>query len=277
MKKQLILTTAIVILIVVTIGVSVYIRNKLKEPKLDIEKFLTSKPHEHIGSDGTVVQHKHTYEDADLPEKSVEPLQASDSSHPIQRAWERLDLEDIRQKYQPHTVAEMQEIWESSYSLRFGSNYPYELDEAYPPGEWLQRNLELGQHFANPGDYSSALQRRIYMIKHRDDWKFGDEEARDQMREYLDLPPDVDTWEEYEDAFLKTLITSYHIFHEATASDPSIAGGTVRTDGTFIPFKANTVHVHINPERGFSTFTGVKLTYTKLTRFVARGLRASQC
>ncbi len=239
---------------------SIYFSNRRKEVVSVTEQLPTSKSHEHIAPDGTVVEHRHTYEVTDLPENAVKANKVSDVKHPIQRAWERLDLEYIREKYQPYTVNEMQEKWSESYAGSFGPNYPYYLDDAYPQKEWLQRNLELGQHFAHPGDYSVALQRRIYMIKHKDRWQSGDEETRDRMRERLHLPPDIDTWEEYEDAFLKTLITSFHTFEEATELDPSIKGGSVRPDGTFIPFKKNTVYVHINPEKGLSTFTGTKLT-----------------
>ncbi len=261
MKRRMILLTAA--LLIVSIVLSVYFSNRKKD-LLSIEDQLSIlNPHEHTASDGTVIKHQHKYEVADLPNNAAKLLKVSDTSHPIQRAWERLDLEYIQQKYQPYNVAEMQEKWSESYRSSFGPNYPHELDEAYPQEAWLQRNLELGQHFADPGDYSTALQRRIYMIEHREEWQVADEEAKKEMRDFLDLPSEVDTWEAYEDAFLKTLITSYHIFQEATASDPSIEGGTVRTDGTFIPFKANTVHVHINPETGLSTFTGVNLTKTE--------------
>lgn len=46
----------------------------------------------------------------------------------------------------------------------------------------------------------------------------------------------------------------------ATEADPDIEGGTVSTDGTLVPFKKNTVYVHVNPQNGLSTFTGSELT-----------------
>ncbi len=258
MKKRMILLT--VILLIISVVFSVYFSNRKKEPISIEEQLLTSKDHKHIGPDGTVVKHRHVYEIADLPDNVVKPGQVSEAKHPIQSAWEALDLDAIKRKYQPYTVAEMQEMWLRTYTTRFGPNYPHHLDEAYPQEEWLQRNLELGQHFADAADYNTTLQRRIYMIKHRVDWDSGNEEDRAKMRRYLDLPPDVDTWEEYEDAFLKTLITSYHTFVVATEADPDIEGGTVGTDGTLVPFKKNTVYVHVNPDNGLSTFTGTELT-----------------
>ncbi len=258
MKRRMILTTLLFLIIV--IGFSVYLNNRKTGQQSITEQLSTFKQHEHIAPDGTVVKHQHTYEVPELSEGVVKPKPVSESRHPIQRAWEALDLAAIKRKYQPYTVAEMQEMWSQSYMTNFGPNYPHELDEAYPQEEWLQHNLELGQHFADFTDYETTLERRYMMVDHRDKWKVKDEVGREEMRGYLDLPSYVDTWEEYEDAFLKTLITSYHTFVVATESDPDIEGGTVGTDGTLIPFKKNTVYVHVNIEKGFSTFTGTELT-----------------
>ena len=258
MKKRMILTT--LVLLVIVIGISVYLNNRRKEPQSIADQLPTSQPHEHIAPDGTIVKHQHTYPVPEQSEGPVVPGQVVEAKHPIQRAWERLDLDAIQRKYQPYTVAEMQKIWSESYRTNFGPNYPHELDEAYPQEEWLQRNLELGQHFVDSGDYNTTLHRRIYMIDHKFEWEVSNEAEKEQMRSYLDLPPAVDTWEEYEDAFLKTLITSYYTFQVATAADPDIEGGTVGTDGTFVPFKKNTVYVHVNPEKGLSKFTGTLLT-----------------
>ncbi len=257
MKTRIILTT--LVLFVIAIVFSIYISNRRKEPQFVIGELPTSKPHEHVAPDGTIIEHRHTYAEPELSESTVKPNQVSDTKHPIQRAWERLDLETIRRKYQPYTVAEMQEMWAESYRGSFGPNYPHELDEPYPQEEWLQRNLELGQPFRNESDYDTVLQRRIYMVDHQGRWRAADQEQKAFMRKALDLPPDIDNWNEYEDAYHKFYIVASNAELQAEEADPNILGGTTSTDGTFIPFKENTVYVHVNPENGLSKFTGAEL------------------
>ena len=258
MKKRMILVT--LSLIVITVIVSTYISTRKTEPLFAIENLPTSKPHKHFTPDGTTVKHHHTYTLPDPSKDIVKHGLVSEAKHPIQSAWERLDLEAIKRKYQPYTVAEMQEMWAQWYRGEFPeSRYPYELDEAYPQVKWLERNLALGQHFVKWSDYRLVLQRRIYMVNHQRKWSSASVDEKEFMLKSLDLPSSVDTWEEYEDAYLKFYIVSFNAFQEATEADPDIEGGTVGADGTFIPFKANTVYTHINPENGLSTFTGVEL------------------
>ncbi len=253
----MILTT--IISLIVVIGVVLYISNKNKDSQLGIEKQLKSKLHEHIAPDGTFIEHRHTYTQNELSENIVTTRQVLAAKSPIQRAWERLDLEEIRRKYQPYTVAEMHEMWSSGYRSQFGPNYPYQLDETYPQDEWLERNLALGQPFSSWSDYRMVLQRRIYMIDHENQWRVANEDRKEYMRKALDLPSDIDTWEEYEEAYLKFFIVASNAELQAEEADPSILGGTTRTDGTFTPFKENTVYAHINPKSGYVKFTGVSL------------------
>ncbi len=201
MKNRII--WVVITLLVITIGFSVYLTYR-PPPLLSVqEQIPVPEPHEHTAPDGSTVEHIHTYDFAkpDTNTDKVESPQASDTKHPILRAWERLDLEEIRRKYQPYTVAEMHEMWSSGYRNQFGPNYPYHLDETYPQDEWLERNLVLGQPFSSWSDYRMVLQRRIYMIDHENQWRVANEDRKEYMRKALDLPSDVDTWEEYEDAY----------------------------------------------------------------------------
>ncbi|MCG9127632.1 hypothetical protein JT359_08545 [Candidatus Poribacteria bacterium] len=201
-----------------------------------------SAPHEHVTPDGESVEHIHSYDlSFELPklykDKSETVIK---KKHPIQLQWERIDLDMIRKKYQPYTVSEMKDKWYQVYRNEFGSKYPSKLDRIYPQEKWLKKNLTLGQPIAEYNDYRVVMQRRIYMVNRRDLWRVVGPKEKKAMRESLKLPSYIDTWIEYEDAYLKFwIIASY----ESLVSD-----------------QMQTISAYVVNKEFFSNFTGGRLT-----------------
>ena len=269
MKKQIVLVT--IGLFTVAIGISIYLSTREAKPLSVIEQLPTSKPHEHIAPDGTVLEYLHTYKRPESPTGTTQHKVVPEAKHPIQRAWERLDLAAIKRKYQPYSIVEMREMWDGKYRQHCGpfGNFPpgessvEKADSVYPRNEWLKRALELGHPFVTFSDYRNVLGSRAGFNRQRERWA-GSEfvYSRDVKFNALHLPSDT-TWEEYIDASLKFAIVGRINFLRAEEVDPTIQGGTTSLEGVFLPFKENTVHVHISPETGFSSFIGAKLTQSE--------------
>ena len=264
-------------LFVITIGFSFYFTHR-KPSLLSVqEEIPESKPHEHITLDGSTVQHTHTFDftkpDTDA-DKTVRQEQVSDSMHPIQRAWERLDLTAIKKKYQPYTLTEMNEMWHSRLLDRFGPNLE-DVEEAegfYPLNKWLEDLMGLGHPFMHIGHYQLAFDRRLGMVgPTREGWYNGIPEYDPVMDEieyngtkagYLDelkLPSDT-TWEEYIEMDNKFSVVRLMNVLRAQEIDPDVAGGVTDLDGSFLPFSPNLVNVHIDPKTGRTKFIGPSLT-----------------
>ena len=271
MKKRMILIT--ITLLVIAIVFCVYISHRTITPLSLREQFPVPNPHEHTAPDGTVVKHIHSYKNTDTNPNTdtVKPAQGSDIPHPIQRAWERLDLTTIRKKYQPYTLAEMKEMWYKRY-LDFGIR-PENLTEAekyYPLDEWLEDLMDLGHPFVGFGHYQLALDRRFGMMgPTRKSWDTGvphiyesgmvDSGSKIGLLHELQLPPDT-TWKEYIDIHNKFSVVRLMNVLRAQEADPDVEGGLTNLDGSFLPFSPNVVHVHVSPETGRVKFIGARLT-----------------
>ena len=280
MKKQVVVGT--IGLFIVAIGISIYLSTRKAKLLSVIEQLPTAKLHEHIASDGTIVEHRHTFEEPELSESVVKLIPTSEATHPIQRAWEALDLAAIKRKYQPYTIAEMREIWDGKYRQHCGpfGNFPpgespvEKADSIYPRDEWLKRSLDLGRPFVTFSDYRNTLGSREGFIRQREKWEAEGEfvpYSRNERITALQLPPDT-TWEEYIDVSLKFTIVGRVNILRAKEADPSIQGGTTSLEGTFLPFKENTVHVHISPETGLSKFIGANLTQAEKNDLTKYGI-----
>ncbi|RKU31626.1 hypothetical protein C6497_01485 [Candidatus Poribacteria bacterium] len=209
MKKFTLLIFSILILGII----SYYFYSRLViNPTPILVNIPRSIPHEHVTPEGESIEHIHTYElSFDQPKLYKEiPTSEIEKKHPIQLEWERIDLDMIRDKYQPFTVSEMKSKWYQVYRNEFGTRYPTKLDRAYPQEKWLKQNLELGQPLAEYMDYRVVMQRRIYMVNRRDLWRVVGSDKKEAMRNSLQLPSHIDTWREYEEAYLKFwIIASY--------------------------------------------------------------------
>lgn len=278
MKKQIIV--GMLVLFIVTIGISIYLSTRKAKPLSVIEQLPTSKQHKHIAPDGAIVEHRHTYKAPEPSTDTSQPKVIPEAKHPIQRAWDALDLAAIKRKYQLYTIAEMREMWDGKYRQHCGpfGNFPpgespvEKADSVYPRDEWLKRLLDLGRPFVTFSDYRNALGSRIGFNQQRE-WWAGPEfvYSRDVKINALHLPADT-TWEEYMDMSLKFGIVGRVNFLRAKEADPSIQGGTTSLEGVFLPFKDNTVHVHISPKTGFSSFIGAKLTQAEKDNLTNYGI-----
>ena len=227
-----------IFILVIAIGVAGYVFLPVKNPKPILTDIPTSKPHQHATPDGELIEHKHTYDSSIYSYKLYDPNTPKNSGtkkHPIQLDWERIDIDTVKKKYQPYSVVEMQDMWSATYNTEIPSDRRKKLDRIYPPDTWIKRNLSLGQPFLNYADYRTVLQRRIYMINRRDLWRVVDLEDRTAMRNSLQLPSEIDTWKEYEDAYLKRWIVAS--YQSLLAANTETVYVTIDEDGkTFSKF-----------------------------------------
>ena len=239
MKKRMILIT--ITLLVIAIAFSVYVVYRPSSLVSVQEQIPSPKPHEHVAPDGSAVQHIHTY-DFTQPAPNADKVkqeQQQGTKHPIQRAWERLDLAAIKKKYQPYTVAEMNEMWHSDY-LEFGlstAEREAAAEEYYPKDQWLEDLMAIGHPFAAESEYNLALGRRMGMMDPtRDTWNNGIPEydpetgrlrqpgkSKENYLQSLELPPDT-TWEEYVEMHNKFSIVRLMNVLRAQEIDPDVEG-----------------------------------------------------
>lgn len=266
-------------LLVVAIGVSVYIAHR-PSPLLSVEDHIHGpQPHEHVAPDGNPIRHTHTY-DFTEPDTNTDKVKQSEqefeSKHPIQRAWELLDLDAIKEKYQPYTVAEMNEMWYND-RIRYGSSKEEAAaEEVYPLDKWLKDLLALGHPFMEEMYYDMALGRRLGMtLNTRETWNSGipqyDPKTGELVRyggagrskeNYLaefELPSDT-TWDEFVEIQNKFSVVRLMNVLRAEEIDPDVDGGVTSLDGSFLPFSPNLVNVHIDPETGRTKIVGPGLT-----------------
>ena len=226
-----------IFILIIGIGVGGYFYFPVKNPKPILRNIPNSEPHQHATPEGELIEHIHTYNSSIGSYNLYEPITPKNrKKHPIQLDWERIDIETVKKKYQPYSVAEMQDMWSLKYNTEIPPVRRKKLDRLYPPETWIKRNLSLGQPFLNYPDYRTVLQRRIYMINRRDLWRIVDSEDRNAMRNSLQLPPEIDTWKEYEDAYLKSwIVASYQ---------------------SLLATNTETVYVTIEDGKKFSKFAG---------------------
>lgn len=244
MKKLIVLL--LFACIIFGIGVFFYTIEREKNPQSLLTRIPASIPHKHATPDAEVIEHTHTYDHSHVEHKLYDPssVEGLDSNnHPIQRNWERIDLETIQIKYQPYTIEQMNKLWTQDYSNLIILKKKTLLDRVYPQDHWLKRNLDLGQPIRNFDDYRMVLQRRMYMVNRKALWHAAGREERQTLRHSLQLPVEIDTWREYEDAFLKFWIVASY---ESLLSE-----------------ETETVYVHISDGNKFTKFTGARLNRTQ--------------
>lgn len=232
----------VLVILVFGLALLAYFMRGVKNPQPFLDKIPASKPHQHVTPDGESIEHTHTYDlNYDTPKLYVHvPTDTSKvTKHPIQLEWENIDHEMVRKKYQPYTVPEMKAMWFGIYQNKFGQNYQTKLDKAYPQEKWLKQNLQLGQPLTDYSDYRLVMKRRIYMVNRRDLWRVAGREDKKAMRNSLQLPEYIDTWKEYENAYLKFwIVASYE---------------------SFLADKTESVYIQVINENSFSKFKGAKL------------------
>jgi len=133
----------------------------------------------------------------------------------------------------------MNKLWTQDYSNQIISAKKERLDKTYPKNKWLKRNLDLGQPIRDYSDYRMVLQRRMYMVNRKALWNAAGREEKQALRNSLQLPDEIDTWKEYEDAFLKFWIVAAY---ESLLSE-----------------ETETVYVYITDGNKFTKFTGARL------------------
>ena len=232
-----------IFILIIGIGIAGYLFLPVKTPEPILGNIPASEPHQHATPDGELIEHIHTYDAAVGSDRLYEPIADKGSGtkkHPIQLDWERIDIETVKKKYQPYSVADMQDMWTLKYNTEIPSDRRKKLDRIYPPDKWIKRNLSLGQPFVNYSDYRMVLQRRVYMINRKNLWRVVDLKDRNAMLNSLQLPSEVDTWREYEDAYLKFwIVASYQ---------------------SLLAANTETVYVTVEVGKTFSKFSGKRLS-----------------
>ena len=257
MKKQFIYL--IISLVIVFIGVAFYIgiqQKKGEESLLDL--IPASKPHQHVSSEGEVVEHTHTHILPPLSKTTVPDT--AQTKHPILRIWENLDLAAIRRYYQPYTVPEMMEKWEEKYQNfeRPSSDRLARVQAYWPKEKWLQHLMDLGYPLFDASHYKMASDARYQtLLVHKD--AYDNPETRVNAIDGFKLSANA-TWEDVEELNIKFNIVARIKNQRAKEIDPFVTGGVTNLQGVFTPFSPNAVHVHVSKDKHFSRFTGAMLS-----------------
>ncbi len=269
MKKQIVLIS--ISIFVIVIGVTIYfVVLQKKETKSDL-KISTSKPHQHEGPEGNIVEHTHTYHLTS--DEGVFKPHSSDiisEKHPMLRQWKDLDLAAIRKNYQPFTVSEMIEKWDEKYEFYEGGGaLAASVESLNPKNEWLEHLRNWGNPFLDFGHYKMAVSKRYGMLWAKRDFdKLG---GRANVLSGYRLPSDA-TWEELEEVIIKYFIVARIYNQRARDANPSFAGGVTNLDGVFTPFSEKTVNVYISEDKRISKFTGVQLTRKQKNKLTMYGI-----
>ena len=257
MKKQFLYL--IISVVIVIIGVAFYMgiqQKKGEESLLDL--IPASKPHQHVSSEGEVVEHTHTHILPPLSKTTVPDT--AQTKHPILRIWENLDLAAIRRDYQPYTVPEMMEKWEEKYQNfeRPSSDRLARVQAYWPKEKWLQHLMDLGYPLFDASHYKMASDARYQtLLVHKD--AYDNPETRVNAIDGFKLSANA-TWEDVEELNIKFNIVARIKNQRAKEIDPFVTGGVTNLQGVFTPFSPNTVHVHVSKDKHFSRFTGAMLS-----------------
>ncbi|MYB64126.1 hypothetical protein F4X73_05505 [Candidatus Poribacteria bacterium] len=263
MKKQI--TYLIIVLVAVLTSVAFYMNISHKNKEKLLDRIPVSKPHQHVSSNGKVIEHIHRQITPPVVNVKTTDNETEISKHPILRIWENLDLTTIRRKYQPYTVSEIMDKWEEKY-INF--EYPpydniaqhrlAQLEKYWPKEKWLQHLMDLGHPLHDVSSYklASDLQGQSLFIYKRD---YDNPTTRSDTLDAFNLPIDA-TWQEVEDLNIKFNIVARIKKLRAKEADPSVYGGVTNLQGVFTPFSPNTVYVHVSDDKPLSTFTGVMLS-----------------
>ena len=267
-KKRYIVFTCLTVLAIV--GMTIFIVHKRNLSPLESFQIPLSKSHQHTSPDGKVVQHTHRYEQPTEQSIGVPETETPDTDYMkmnrIQRAWAQLDLAEIREKWQPYTIDEMREKWFfKAMIMGLGPNFRYEEewskieeDPEKQPDQWIRRYLDLGYPFHYHFHYRQALLHRATLERNRERAVHSPED-RERVWGGVGLPPEA-TWEEYEDTYIKHKVLARHAFDQQVRDDPTAAGGVYWVGTGVIPFKSDTLYVHIADDGPVSTVIGPNLS-----------------
>lgn len=279
MKKWHIISTIVIIVLTVIAGITFFKRSP-SSPFPSVDNLPKSKSHTHVSSTGKVIEHVHIYDPPAHQNDIPPPSQNNKTTEPpktdymkwnkVQRAWSQLDLAEIKRKWQPYTIAEMHEMWKAMETCNpedFPNAYVSEgwdvVDKLYPRDEWLQRYMDLGHPFEASWHYRTALSNRFSLEKEKAAAKRSPEDGpfsgRENVFSLFDLPAEA-TWEELEDTFIKHHVLSVLAHDEYVRQNPDSEGGVFTIDGGFMPFKSDTVYVHVSEDSAVSKFIGPKMT-----------------
>jgi hypothetical protein len=143
--------------------------------------------------------------------------------------WDQLDLAAIKREYQPYTVAEMREMWETKLLAKYGGAERFKqaignADDVYPQDTYLARMLELGRPFVDFSDYEDALtDQRIRLFSTWMYWNTMSTAERSTYLERRGLSTDA-TWDMYEETLLKNSVMDSINFWRSKELDPYIKG-----------------------------------------------------
>lgn len=139
--------------------------------------------------------------------------------------WDQLHITTVRSDYQPYTVAEMNELWQTQLLDRYGYSEEFvgmmqKIDQVYPQDAYLSKMLELGRPFIDFSDYETALtEQRRWLYATRLYWDVMNTKQRCDYLLNRGLPCDA-TWDMLEDSILKNDVVNSLNFWRSKEIDP---------------------------------------------------------
>lgn len=139
--------------------------------------------------------------------------------------WDELDIAVVKRRYQPHTVAKMQEMWHEKLIDKYGGAERFKqaigkADDVYPQDTYLARMLDFGRPFVDFSDYENALtEQRIGVASTRIYWENMSTDERSRYLEQRGVPSDA-TWEMVEETLLKDDVVQSVNFWRSKQQDP---------------------------------------------------------
>lgn len=112
-----------------------------------------------------------------------------------------------------------------------------EIEEFLPTDEWIQKLLDMGIAIEDFTDYSGWLSVR-YGLLHAQ----KDSELLSLTKQRLNLSEDAD-WDTVVDEEIRVRDRLFALTDEAMANDPLVSGGSLDSNGVFLPNRLNTVYV----------------------------------
>ena len=149
--------------------------------------------------------------------------------------WDQLDITTVRRDYQPYTVAEMNELWQTQLFEKYRYAEAFvgmmqKVDKVYPQNTYLVRMLKLGRPFIDFSDYESALtEQRRWLYAKRLYWDIMNTEQRCDYLFHHGLPCDA-TWEMLEDSIVKNDVVNSLNFWRSKEIDPYMKGYSQQTE-----------------------------------------------
>ena len=274
MKNRFFIILAVVIVVCVSVF---FVINRPRQNRLaGLEHIPVSPSHEHVSSSGEIVSHTHVYKSI-IPQSDIVSAVAAEGSdaltqdymktNRVQRAWERLDLEEMK-RWQIFTIEEMHEKFlgievmdPKQFPEVYREQHGHEIDKMYPRDEFLQWCMDLGHPFNEGWHYRDALGMRGALRGYKKDIEDGTKKKKRRTLSGVGLPPRA-TFEEYENLYIKRWVLSHHAHDEYYRNNPDsdAGGGVYMGNSVFVPFESDTVYAHVSEERLVSTFIGPTLS-----------------